>query len=731
MNPHYSRLEPFLREYIYEQKWQALKGIQEETIDAVLDTKAHILVAASTASGKTEACFFPVITALKQTETAEKGGVKVLYVGPLKALINDQFERLGPILEKGKIKLWRWHGDVGDGHKKELLEDPSGVLQITPESLEALLVRRPEKIKALFGTLRFVIIDEVHAFMGSDRGAQLLCQLFRIQRIAGGDEPRRIGLSATLGNYRAAQDWLKSGTKTAAVLIKEQKLKGGGSGRRISLAADFRKDADFYPAVYEQCRVDAANPFRKCIIFTNSRLEAEETVAALKTIARLRGEEDHYYVHHGSISSSLRGEAEKLLRESDGPRTVAATATLELGIDIGKLDRIIQLGSPTSVSAFVQRLGRSGRRTGISQMYFCSREYPHPLPSAMEKIPWALIKTIAILQLYLEEEWLEGAEHEKLPYSLLCHEIFSILMSEGEKTPASLTESVLTLPPFSNVPKEDYRELLNHLIAGDFLEKTEDGNIIMGIQGEYIAEHYTFYSIFPEEEEYRVSWGGRDLGKINTIPPIGSGIFLGGKNWKVLHLNRRTKEIFVSPGGSSAARIWRGGGGGIYNKVARRMRRVLEEETIYPYLTPQAAERLREGRTYAGETGMANTMIIEAETDDAGISSFFLVPWLGSRSMKTLELALNKNDNKETLKITFFEEHNQFVFFIKSKLNPREFGTELASIAKNIAGSLQTLPDTEEIPFTDKYDYLLPTTLLVKQYAANMLEAGELEALEP
>ncbi|MDR0718133.1 MAG: DEAD/DEAH box helicase [Treponema sp.] len=729
MNLHYSRLEPFLKEYIYEQKWQALKGIQEETIDAVLDTKAHILVAASTASGKTEACFFPVITALKQTEAAGKRGVEVLYLGPLKALINDQFERLGPIFEKGEIKLWRWHGDVGAGHKTRLLKEPSGVLQITPESLEALLVRRPEKIKALFEKLRFVIIDEVHAFMGTDRGAQLLCQLSRIQRMTGGDEPRRIGLSATLGDYRAAQDWLKSGTKRETLLIKEQKLKGGGSGRRISLAADFRKDADFYPAVYEQCRVDAANPFRKCIIFTNSRLEAEETVAALKTIARLRGEEDHYHVHHGSISSSLRGEAEKLLRESDGPRTVAATATLEMGIDIGKLDRIIQLGSPTSVSAFVQRLGRSGRRTGISQMYFCSREYPHPLPSAMEKIPWTLIKTIAIIQLYLEEEWTEGSENKKLPYSLLCYEIFSTLMSEGEKTPDGLMESVLSLPPFSNVPEEDYRELLSHLIAGDFIEKTEDGKIIIGIEGEIITGHYTFYSIFPEEEEYRVSWGGKDLGKINNIPPTGSGIFLGGKNWKVLQINRRTKEIFVSPGGSSAARIWRGGGGGIYNKVAQRMRQVLGEEKIYPYLTPQAAKRLWEGRKYAEETGMANNIIIEAKTDDAGISSFFLVPWLGSRSMKTLELGLNKKDNKETLKITFFEEQNQFVFYIKSKLTPGEFGTELALIAKDIAGKLQTLPDTAEIPLTDKYDYLLPPELLVKQYAANMLEAGELESL--
>jgi ATP-dependent Lhr-like helicase len=724
MDTHYSRLEPFLREYIYEQKWQALKGIQEETIDAVLDTKAHILVAASTASGKTEACFFPVITVLKQTEAAERRGVEVLYIGPLKALINDQFERLGPLLEKGNIKLWRWHGDVGGGHKKQLLEDPSGVLQITPESLEALLVRRPEKIKALFGKLRFVIIDEVHAFMGADRGAQLLCQLSRIQKMSGGDEPRRIGLSATLGDYRTAQDWLKSGTKGETVLIK-----GEGSGRRIRLAADFRKNADFYPAVYEQCRVDAANPFRKCIIFTNSRLEAEETVSALKNIALLRGEEDHYHVHHGSISSSLRGEAEKLLRESDGPRTVAATATLEMGIDIGKLDRIIQLGSPMSVSAFVQRLGRSGRRTGISQMYFCSREYPHPLPSPMEKIPWALIKTIAIIQLYLEEEWTEDSENKKLPYSLLCHEILSVLMSEGEKTPDDLMESVLNLPPFSNVPKEDYGELLSHLIAGDFLEKTEDGNIIIGIQGGIITGHYTFYSIFPEEEEYRVSWGGKDLGKINNIPPNGSGIFLGGKNWKVLQVNRRTREIFVSPGGSSAARIWRGGGGGLYNKVARRMRQVLGEEKIYPYLTSQAAERLEEGRKYAGETEMPDKIIIEAKTNDAGISSFFLVPWLGSRSMKTLELALNKKDNKEALRITFLEEQNQFVFRIESKLKPREFGKELELIAKNLEGKLQTLLDTADIPFMDKYDYLLSPGLLAKQYAANMLEAGELKSL--
>ncbi|MCL2478914.1 MAG: DEAD/DEAH box helicase, partial [Treponema sp.] len=333
MNSNYSRLDPRLREYIYEKKWPSLKNIQEETIPAILDTEDHILIAADTAAGKTEACFFPVITELlnkeKYPDNNEAPGIQALYIGPLKALINDQFERLLPLLGELGIALWRWHGDVEKNRKQKLLDHPSGILQITPESLEALLLRQSGKIPLLFGRLKFVIIDEVHAFIGTDRGSQLICLLERIRMMTEtGVRPRRIGLSATMGNYKSAMDWLCAGTGKNAILVSGASAGSVEHGRRLSLAVDYYRggDEEFYSMIYEQCRPGSSAGvnagIRKCIIFTNSRIEAEQTTAALKKIAAGRGEQDYYQVHHGSIAAALREETEKNLREIQAARSI-------------------------------------------------------------------------------------------------------------------------------------------------------------------------------------------------------------------------------------------------------------------------------------------------------------------------------------------------------------------------------------------------------------------------
>jgi ATP-dependent Lhr-like helicase len=415
MESSFSRLAPFIREFIYEKKWKILRDIQEDTIREVLDGSSHILIAAGTASGKTEAAFFPIISLLSQNPPRSVGA---LYIGPLKALINDQAERLSGLMELSGLPLWRWHGDVSGNHKKKLLESPSGILQITPESLEALLLRSPRRVPSLFKNLSFVIIDEVHAFMGSERGEQILCQLDRIETAAL-CRPRRIGLSATLGNYDEARAWLSRGSGGLdggragienTVLVREEK-----NHRTVSIALDYfsraaGEEGAYYNALYSQVRG------KRSIIFTNSRLEAENTIASLGELSRKNRGEDRFFIHHGSVSAALRGETEKELREGEGPVTAAATATLELGIDIGRLDRVIQIGAPLSVSAFVQRLGRSGRRQGKAEIYFTSLEDANrSVPAPAENLPWPLLKTIAIIELYLKEKWIEQGNACALP----------------------------------------------------------------------------------------------------------------------------------------------------------------------------------------------------------------------------------------------------------------------------------------------------------------------------
>ena len=712
---HYSRLAPFIREYIYEKKWRALKNIQSRAIEAILDNDGHVLIAAGTAAGKTEACFFPILTLLSREEPIENG-ISILYISPLKALINDQFERLAPLFSQANIPLMRWHGDVGKTHKQRVLEKPQGLLQITPESLEALLLRHPGKILPLFQNLVFAVIDEVHAFMGQDRGSQLVCLLERIREISGSN-PRRIGLSATLGDYEKALEWLRQGTEQESILIRGSGNSNAVSDSNIiSLAVDYFQDDEYYPSLYNQCR-----GVRKCIIFTNSRAEAEESIAALKAMAVQRGEEDHYHVHHGSIAASLRAEAEKKLKEKDEIQCIAATATLELGIDIGKLDRIIQIGPPMGVTNFVQRLGRSGRQSGISQMYFTWRESAN----LTKEIPWALLKTIAVIQLYLEEQWTESAEERPLAFSLLCHQTLSILASLGEHGLTDLSRRVLQLPVFRKINPEDYLRLLRSLLEENYIEKTGEGKIILGLAGERIVNHYSFYSVFPDEEEFRVSFGGRELGKVNFIPPEGAILLLGGKSWQVDTLDLRGRLIAVSPGTGEGGRIWRGGSSSLHTRIVRRMRRVLEESTIYPYLTGSAEKRLREARDLARAAGFLQGIFIPIKSGEAE-NIFLLVPWLGSRGMRSLSLVLQKKEYREILKIQRHETEDHYGFRIVTKLGMEDFRTEIGQLISGLDDP-ESLIDSGRIPYTDKYDYLLPPELLVKQYCANMLNLAELK----
>ena len=207
----FERYAPFVQDFIYRNRWESLRAIQVAAGDAVFNTDENVLLSASTASGKTKAAFFPILTLFSEAPPRSVGAI---YIGPLKALINDQFSRLNDLCAEADIPVWHWHGDVAQSHKNKLLKHPSGILQITPESLEALLLHKHMDIVRLFGDLRFVVIDEVHALMRGDRGGQTLCLIERLSRLAGVN-PRRIGLSATIGDPEGTGRFLASGTRTA------------------------------------------------------------------------------------------------------------------------------------------------------------------------------------------------------------------------------------------------------------------------------------------------------------------------------------------------------------------------------------------------------------------------------------------------------------------------------------------------------------------------------------
>lgn len=706
----FERYAPFIQEYIYRKKWNDLREVQVEACEAILDTNKHVIIASGTASGKTEAAFFPILTLLTKRPSTSIG---VLYIGPLKALINDQFERLNDLLEEQDIPVWPWHGDVSQTMKERAVKTSQGILQITPESLEALLMRNPGNASRLFSDLRFIVIDEIHAFMGEDRGLQVLCLIARLEKLTG-VKPRRVGLSATLNDYQPAMDFLASGSTAGTVAVGIQKHK-----RSIALSSEGfiipknEKLAEqvmnqYYEFIYENCHA------KKCLIFTNSRGTAEKAIDHMKSIAIRRNERDVFYVHHGSISASLRLEAEKALRDEIGPTVTAATLTLELGIDIGDLDSTIQLGAPYSCSSFVQRLGRSGRRTGKSQMLFVNI-HPEKDKNSLDELPWDLLRSIAIIQLYLEERWVEPFVPKKKPFSLLVHQTLSILMTYGELSPRELAQNVLLLPPFrSTITIDEYKEVLQHMIQNDYLQKMDSGSIIIGLKGERMTNHYTFYAVFQDEEVYHVISKDYEVGTISNCPAEDEVFILAGRAWKTVSIDIDRKKIYVTQSKSHKIPTWTGSGGEIHTKILRRMKRVLQEDLIYKYLQPNAVKMLVDARIFAAEHGFLDSSILLI-----GTNRFLILPWVGTKEVRTIAKLLSYGLKKQLDIYSVVSTH--YYMEVTSGLSIESFFERFRDCSIDMNNPDEIL-QKDQTPKVDKFDGMLPNDLLRSAFLYNQMD---------
>ena len=589
----FDRYAPFVQEYIYQNHWENLRSIQVAAADAIFNTDENVLLTASTASGKTEAAFFPIITLFSEDMPSSVG---CIYIGPLKALINDQFSRLNDLCAEADIPVWHWHGDVAQSHKAKLMRHPSGILQITPESLEALLLHKHAAIAKLFGDLRFVVIDEVHSLLRGDRGGQTLCLIERLSRIAGVN-PRRIGLSATIGDPEGTGEFLSLGTGRKTIIPK---IDAKGSKWRLSMEHFYVKDAQAaedkqipgaLPVLEEKTDDAPANADpgigyifehtrgKKCLVFVNSREECEMVTTTLRHYCELNHEPDRFLVHHGNLSASYRETAEGIMKDDSQYMTTVTTATLELGIDIGRLERAFQIDAPWTVSSFLQRMGRTGRRELPPEMWFVIRE-DEPEVRAMlpTTIPWKLLQGIALVQLYLEERWVEPPRLDRLPFSLLYHQTMSTLASCGELSPRALADRVLRLHYFHRITQEDYRVLLRHLIATDHIQQTEQGGLIVGLAGERVINSFKFYGVFQESEEYTVRSESQELGTVVSPPPVGEKLAIAGHVWQVLDVDHKRRLIYCQQVKGSVPAYFGQCPGDLHTKILTRMRRVLQEE---------------------------------------------------------------------------------------------------------------------------------------------------------
>ena len=726
----FGRYAPFIQDFIYRSGWKTLRGVQNAAGDAIFGTEDNVLLTASTASGKTEAAFFPILTLLDENPSQTVG---VLYIAPLKALINDQFGRLDELCQEVGIPVTRWHGDVPQTQKRRLLRKPAGILQITPESLESLLINKHMEIPSLFGDLRFVVIDEIHSLLRGDRGLQTFCLIERLCRIAS-CKPRRIGLSATLGNPEAAGAFLAAGSGRGTIIPK---FDGGKEVWRLSMehfynsgpqADDKREPAT--EALEVEAPTDtapaAADPGigyifehtrgKKCLIFTNSREECESVCQHLRQYCEVQHEPDRFLIHHGNLSASYRESAEEDMKDDDSLMSVCATATLELGIDIGRLERAFHIDAPFTVSGFLQRLGRTGRRGAPSEMWFVMRE-EHPEARAMlpDMIPWYLIQGIALVQLYIEERFVEPPRTERLPFSLLYHQTMSTLASCGEMTPAELASRVLPLSCFHRITQDDYRMLLRHLLEKGHIQRTENGGLIVGLTGERIVNNFKFYAVFQENVEYTVRSGSEQLGTIVKPPPVGDKIAIAGRVWVVEEVDHQRHEVYCTLVKGLLPAYFGDVAGDIHTRILERMYRVLAEAQTYPYLMRHAVSRLQEARETFQKSGMQNQPLVHL-----GGKMWALFPWLGTYAFITLERFLKIRCAKR-LGLKGLSPSRPYWMQFTMQVGEADFYRIVAEEAVRPFDPLELVYPNEN-PVFEKYDEFVPEELVRKGFALGVLD---------
>lgn len=721
----FNRLAPFIQDFIYQNKWEELRGNQVAACEVIFDGDDNLLLSSGTATGKTEAAFLPVLTELYNKPSSSVG---VIYISPLKALINDQFKRLEQLLIDSNIPVCKWHGDASVTSKNKLIKNPEGILQITPESLESLITNKRGACLSMFSDLRFIIIDEVHYFMRDSRGIQLLCVLERLQQLTGVN-PRRIGLSATLGDVSLAQNWLNTGTgrNCAAPITEEGKKRIGlhierfvnyseerdlverdGSGNVVNVSSGGDMgDREHYEYLFQRT-LD-----KKTIIFTNSREETEFVIAHLREIALKNKAPDVYRVHHGNVSALIRESTEDEMKSADEKIVTGATVTLELGIDIGSLDQAVQVGAPLNVSSFAQRLGRCGRRGQIPQLLFTFVE-SIKINSAdtLGPINWEFIRTIAIIELYTKDHWMEPIPPQDHAYNLLYHQTMSCLKSNGEMSSAGLAQAILSLGSFKKIPKEDYKQLLTHLINIDQLQRTEHGGLIIGREGEKIVNSHKFLTVFLAPEYLLVKDENRTIGTVDKVYPVGVRFALAGLTWETIDVNVKSKVIFVKRVPGISVVDWNVDfEAELHTVLVRKIRSVLKTNEAYPYLSERCKERLTEIQYISRNSGILDNLVTPLSDH-----KFAVFPWVGTRQLITLNYALRHRKIKSKLPwitCVYLE-----VIFSGTK-------EELEIVISDILQSkldLYDLPLPDKVQIEGKYNEFIPPQLLRKQFIEDYLD---------
>ncbi|MEW2352970.1 DEAD/DEAH box helicase [Spirillospora sp. NPDC029432] len=607
------RLHPVVLHHIVNTlEWPDLRPLQRQAIAPILDGDDALLLA-PTAGGKTEAAAFPILTAMAEREWT---GVSVLYLCPLKALLNN----LAPRLDRYTGWLGRrtglWHGDTREAERRRIRLDPPDILLTTPESLESMLISYKTDHAHLLGKIRAVIVDEVHAFAGDDRGWHLLAVLERLTRVTG--RPiQRIGLSATVGNPDRLLAWLQgsgTGTRPARVVAPEAGT-AAAPGTRIEL--------DYVGSIENAAKVIATlHPGEKRLVFCDSRSQVEQLGAAL------RARDVTTFLSHASLSADERHRSEQAFSEARDC-VIVSTSTLELGIDVGDLDRVIQIDSPATVASFLQRLGRTGRRpgTGRSCLFLATRDQ-------------ALLQAAGLLLLW-GRGWVENVTAPPEPRHLVAQQILAIALQEHRFGNRTWARHWNGLPPFDRSGEP----VLRHLVNEGFLDE-DGGMLFIGPEAEKRFGHRHFMDLtasFTAPPQFTVLAGRAEIGRtdpsvLTEERPGPRRILLAGRTWQVGHIDWKRRRCFVEPAEGEGVAKWTAGGiAGLSFELTRAMRDVLLGADPPVTLTRRATTRLARLRTDEATDAVhpAGSVIAVTGTDVRWWT------WAGYRANATLTATLS------------------------------------------------------------------------------------------
>ncbi|WP_439412458.1 DEAD/DEAH box helicase [Enterobacter ludwigii] len=713
MSSAYDSLDPRVRKWVYKQGWSALRPLQESSIPAILARDRDVLISAGTAAGKTEAFFLPACSAVADLTS----GFGIVYISPLKALINDQHRRLESLGEVLEMPVTPWHGDIPQSKKKKIRTNPSGILLITPESLESLLINSLGWLKQAFSSVAYIVIDEFHAFIGSERGVQLLSLLNRIDHVLGRlvSPIPRVALSATLGELDKVPELLRpdkrlpcvtitdsNSTSTLQVQIKGYLDRVTEQGEELQSSTEHDVCAD----IFRLCRGDSH------LVFANSRKRTESIAATLSDMCEENIVPNEFFPHHGSLARELRETLEARLQKGNLPTTAVCTMTLELGIDIGKVKSVIQVTPPHSVSSLRQRMGRSGRRDTPSVLRMLITEHELTATSSIvDQLRLQLVQSMAMIRLMISKQWFEPADSRQMHYSTLLHQVLAITAQWGGVRADQLWSQLCQRGPFRNVDIGDFKSLLKHMGACDLLTQLASGEMVVGTEGEKLTNHYTFYAVFNTPEEFRIVTGNRTLGTVPVESPLlpEQHIIFGGRRWKVTEIEVEKKVINVEATKGGQPPQFSGGGMSVHDVVRQEMLAIYRENDYriaigskrVDYADAAARNLFAEGCSNFQRNNLQNEFFITSG------QHCYVLPWMGDKVVNTITAFLMRCGFKANSFAGVIEIDDSSVVYVQHALKEM--------LLSGLPSALDLATDVPE-KYLDKYDEYLPESLLAKGF---------------